>query len=111
MMSRHTIQHLRQALGWTGDAPLRWFKGLSVEEMNKITRGLNLFSWCGVASRETIHHATQLFKLREPTPSSCIVNTAPKNVTGEHWICIRYDPWSDARIEYFDSVGLLAYLP
>ena len=110
-MSQHTIQHLKTVLHWSGDAPIRWSKGLSVEEMNKIARGLNLHSWCGVVSRETIHHASQVFKLREPRVSSCIVNTAPKSSAGEHWICIFYNPWSENPIEYFDSVGLLAYLP
>ena len=110
-MSSHTISHLREALRWTGGAPLRWSKGLSVEEINKITRGLNICSFCGVASRETIHHVGQLFKLREGRVSSCLLNSAPESLAGEHWLSLRYCPSSESRIEYFDSVGLIAYLP
>ena len=111
-MSSHTIRHLREALGWTGDVPLRWTKGLSVEEINKITRGLNICSFCGVASRETIHHVSQVFKIREGQPSSCIVNSAPENQDGEHWFSLRYDSCSEwTRMEYYDSLGLVPFLP
>ena len=112
-MSQHTIEHMKHELNWTGEVPIRWTKGLSAGELDKIMHAMNSKIWCGpVSARDDICNIKPCFVEHEPNASSTIFNTALKDQNGEHWVAIYYDPCcNDHRIEYFDSTGLMCFFP
>ena len=111
-MSQHTIEHMKHELDWTGNAPIRWMKGLSAGEMDKIMHAMNSKTWCGpVVAREDICNIKPCFVAHEPNASSTIFNSALRKERGEHWIAIYYDLCAKDKIEYFDSTGLMCIFP
>lgn len=116
-MSKHLISDLVNNLKWQGAPPIRWTSGLSTDEMNVIAEALKIPSWCGTGYRERVHHMERLFELREPYPSSCVINTAPEgSKDGEHWVALYYTPYPDIgqedhHVEFFDCSGLLNVMP
>lgn len=40
-------------------------------------------------------------------PAAYIINTAPSNTPGEHWVCVYFE--SENRSEYFDSYGMYPF--